>query len=146
MNPACPQTITWTLRSSSPTPNSTALSPYSEVYVGRPLSKGKLSFDVHTLIDHNAIKVDNDIFFDQFTLGAWNDSPKATHLPVKLAVNLLKDRNGRITLDIPVSGQLNDPKFSVWPLRFWLRWKITCYSRRRPLRSPSCSARPLAVW
>ena len=93
----------------------TPLSPYSEVYVGRPLEKGKLSFDVHTLIDHNAIKVDNNVFFDQFTLGAWNDSPKATHLPVKLAINLLKDRNGRINLDIPVSGQLNDPKFSVWP-------------------------------
>ncbi len=93
----------------------TPLSPYSEVYVGRPLEKGKLSLAVHTLIDNNQLKVDNDIFFDQFTLGAWNDSARATHLPVKLAVNILKDRNGRIQIDIPVSGRVDDPKFSVWP-------------------------------
>jgi Domain of Unknown Function (DUF748) len=94
----------------------TPLSPYSEKYVGRPLSKGKLSFDVHTLIDHNLLKVENGFFIDQFTLGAWNDSPDATHLPVKLAVALLKDRNGRIQLDIPVSGRLDDPKFRVGPV------------------------------
>ena len=32
---------------------------------------------------------------------------------MKLAVALLKDRDGKIELDIPVSGDLNDPKFSV---------------------------------
>ena len=94
----------------------TPLSPYSEVYVGRPLSKGKLSFYVHTQIDHNLLKLDDSFFVDQLTLGAWNDSPAATHLPVKLAVALLKDRNGRISLDVPVSGRLDDPKFRVGPV------------------------------
>jgi hypothetical protein len=42
------------------------------------------------------------------------ESPKATKLPVKLAVALLKDRRGEIKLDIPVNGSLDDPKFSVW--------------------------------
>jgi hypothetical protein len=41
------------------------------------------------------------------------DSPDATSLPVKLAVALLKDRNGQIRLDIPVTGSLDDPQFSV---------------------------------
>jgi hypothetical protein len=35
-------------------------------------------------------------------------------LPVKLAVALLKDRKGEIKLDLPVTGSLDDPKFSVW--------------------------------
>ena len=39
---------------------------------------------------------------------------KATKLPVKLAVALLKDRKGEIKLDLPVTGSLDDPKFSVW--------------------------------
>jgi len=40
-------------------------------------------------------------------------SPDATKLPVRLAVALLKDRNGEIHLDLPVTGSMDDPKFSV---------------------------------
>jgi len=47
-------------------------------------------------------------------LGDRVESPHATKLPVKLAIALLKDRNGQIKLDIPVSGSLDDPKFSIW--------------------------------
>jgi hypothetical protein len=41
-------------------------------------------------------------------------SPDATSLPVKLALSLLKDRNGAIMLDLPMSGSLDDPQFSIW--------------------------------
>jgi hypothetical protein len=44
------------------------------------------------------------------------ESPKATKLPVKLAIALLKDRKGEIKLDIPVTGSLDDPKFNVWAI------------------------------
>ena len=53
---------------------------------------------------------------DQLTLGAIERQSDATHPPVKLAIALLKDRNGRIQLDIPVTGRLDDPKFRVWPV------------------------------
>jgi len=42
------------------------------------------------------------------------DSPTATSLPVRLGVALLKDRNGEIHLDLPVTGSIDDPKFSIW--------------------------------
>src|SRR6185369_5536463 len=42
--------------------------------------------------------------------------PDATKLPVKLGVALLKDRNGRIEFDVPVTGRLDDPKFAVGPI------------------------------
>ena len=42
------------------------------------------------------------------------ESDKATNLPVRLAVALLKDRKGEIHLDLPVTGRTDDPKFSVW--------------------------------
>ena len=37
-------------------------------------------------------------------------------LPVKLAVALLADRNGVIDIDLPISGSLNDPQFSLGPI------------------------------
>ncbi|MEO7127283.1 MAG: hypothetical protein ABI040_00205, partial [Rhodoferax sp.] len=39
-------------------------------------------------------------------------------LPVKLAVALLADRDGVINLDLPISGSLNDPQFSLGPIIF----------------------------
>lgn len=89
-------------------------SPYSAKYVGYTIQKGKLSFDLSYLIDKGKLDSQNVIFLDQFNLGTPVKSPDATSLPVKLAIALLKDRNGQIKLDIPVSGSLDDPHFSVW--------------------------------
>jgi len=88
--------------------------PYSGKFVGYTIEKGKLSFDLKYLIVKRKLESQNQIFFDQFTFGEKVDSPQATKLPVKLAVALLKDRKGEIKLDLPVTGSLDDPKFSVW--------------------------------
>src|SRR5207248_1899921 len=53
----------------------------------------------------------NVVILDHFTLGEKVESPNATKLPVRLAVALLKDRNGRILLDVPIDGNLDDPEF-----------------------------------
>ena len=91
----------------------TPFTPYAEKYAGHPLNKGKLSFDLSYKIQNRKLEATNIIALDQFTLGARNNSTNATKLPVKLGVALLKDRNGRIDLDLPVSGSLDDPKFSI---------------------------------
>ncbi len=94
----------------------TAFTPYAEKYVGRPLQKGKFSMGVHYLVDGKKLKAENFFYVDQLTLGPKNDSTNATKLPVKLAVALLKDENGRIQLDVPLAGQTDDPKFKVGPV------------------------------
>jgi len=91
-----------------------AMTPYSGKYAGYTIEKGKLSFDLKYLIDKRKLDSTNLIFLDQFTFGDRVESPTATKLPVKLAIALLKDRSGEIKLDIPVSGSLDDPKFSIW--------------------------------
>jgi hypothetical protein len=53
---------------------------------------------------------------DQLELGDRVDSPDAVHVPLKLAVALLRDRNGVIDLDLPMTGSLDDPKFRIGPL------------------------------
>ena len=91
----------------------TTVSPYAGHYAGYTVQKGKLSFQLEYLIVKNKLDAKNSVFLDQFTFGDPVESPEATKLPVRLAVSLLKDRKGEIALDIPVSGELNDPKFSV---------------------------------
>jgi uncharacterized protein involved in outer membrane biogenesis len=90
------------------------LSPYSGKYVGYTIDKGQLSFDLKYLIVQKKLESQNRILLDQFTFGDKVESPDATKLPVRLAISLLKDRKGQIKLDIPVTGNIDDPKFSVW--------------------------------
>lgn len=90
------------------------VTPYSGKYIGYEIQKGKLSFDLKYLIDRRKLDSTNVVFIDQLNLGDKVDSPDATKLPVALAVSLLKDRHGQIKLDIPVTGSLDDPEFSVW--------------------------------
>ncbi|MDA8125686.1 MAG: DUF748 domain-containing protein, partial [Deltaproteobacteria bacterium] len=90
------------------------VTPYSGKYIGYTIRKGKLSFDLRYLINRKKLESQNNFFIDQFTLGDRVESPQATKLPVSLAISLLKDRNDQIKLDIPVSGSLDDPEFSVW--------------------------------
>ena len=90
-----------------------ALTPYSGTYLGYVIDKGKLYLDLNYHIEHQDIKASNKIMIDQFTFGDSVKSDQATSLPVSLAIALLKDRRGEIHLDLPVSGNLDDPSFSI---------------------------------
>jgi uncharacterized protein involved in outer membrane biogenesis len=90
------------------------LSPYSGRFAGYGIQKGKLTLNLKYHIEKGKLDSENKVFLDQFTFGDTVDSPDATKLPVRLAVALLKDRRGEIHLDLPVTGSLDDPKFSVW--------------------------------
>ncbi len=89
------------------------MTPYAGKYLGYAIQKGKLSLSLRYLIVKKKLEATNKVFIDQFTLGERVDSPDATKLPVSLAVALLKNRQGEIDLDVPVSGNIDDPKFSV---------------------------------
>jgi len=91
----------------------TAASPYSGRYVGRTISQGKLSVKTAYHIENRKLKADHDIMIDQFNFGEDVDSPDDMNLPVDLAVALLKDRRGEIHIDLPVSGDMDDPEFSI---------------------------------
>lgn len=90
------------------------LSPYAGKYAGYAIQRGKLSMDVAYKIDPDGrLEASNRVILNQLTFGDRIESPQATRLPVRLAIALLKDRNGVINLNLPVSGSLNDPQFSV---------------------------------
>ena len=85
--------------------------PYCRKYVGYELSKGKLSFDLKYKVSQKVLEAENKVVVDQLTFGEKTNSPDATSLPVPFAVALLQDRNGRIEIDLPIRGDLNDPDF-----------------------------------
>jgi uncharacterized protein involved in outer membrane biogenesis len=88
--------------------------PYTGRYLGYTVEKGKLFLDLNYRVENKELNASNKVFLDQFTFGSSVESVDAVNLPVKLAVALLKDRNGEIYLDVPVSGQTDDPEFSLW--------------------------------
>jgi uncharacterized protein involved in outer membrane biogenesis len=91
------------------------LSPYSGKYAGYAIERGKLSVDVAYRIDADGkLEARNQIVLNQLTFGDKVDSPEATKLPVRFALALLTDRNGVIDINLPVSGSINDPQFSVF--------------------------------
>jgi hypothetical protein len=85
--------------------------PYCRKYVGYDLSKGKLSFDLKYKVSQKVLEAENKVVVDQLTFGEKTNSPDATSVPVPFAVALLQDRNGRIEIDLPIRGDLNDPDF-----------------------------------
>lgn len=94
------------------------VTPYTGTFLGYTVEKGKLFLDLKYHIEKKELNSDNKIFIDQFTFGNKVESDKATNLPVKLGLALLKDRKGEIHLDVPVTGRTDDPKFSIWKLVF----------------------------
>lgn len=89
----------------------TAEGPYSRKYVGYELSKGKLSFDLKYKVSQKSLEAENKVLVDQLTFGEKTNSPDATSIPVPFVVALLQDRQGRIEIDLPIRGDLNDPDF-----------------------------------
>jgi len=93
--------------------NLSPLTPYSGKYLGHVIDKGKLVLNLNYKIDKKKLISRNKIFIDQLTLGDEVDSPDAIKLPVKLGIALLQNRKGEIDLDVPVTGKIDDPEFSV---------------------------------
>ncbi|HTT76676.1 MAG TPA: DUF748 domain-containing protein, partial [Candidatus Binataceae bacterium] len=89
------------------------LSAYSTKYTGYPIVTGTLTLNVHYMMQQNNLTAQNHILLDQLTFGDKVTTPGAGNLPVRLAVAILKNSKGQINLDIPVSGSLSDPQFSI---------------------------------
>ncbi|RLA20704.1 MAG: hypothetical protein DRQ56_02565 [Gammaproteobacteria bacterium] len=89
------------------------LTPYSGTYAGHAIDRGILNLKLHYLLDGNQLKGDNSAVIEQLKLGQKIDSEKAVELPLQLAIALLTDMNGVIDMDVPVSGDLEDPEFGL---------------------------------
>jgi len=101
-----------------------AFSPYAAAYVAFPINGGKLNLELVYSLNQHELRGENNLLFKQFKLGDKTPSPDAVDLPLKLAVTLLSDLNGEMKINLPVSGNLNDPEFSYGGLVFKAIFKM----------------------
>ncbi len=86
-------------------------SPYTATFAGRTIESGRLWLDLVYRINAEKLSGENKIVIQNLALGERVEAPNAADWPLDLALALLKDSKGRISLEIPVSGDVGDPQF-----------------------------------
>jgi len=111
------------------------LSPYSGKFAGRLIKSGKFSADLSYRIKEYKMQGENKIVIDNLTLGDKVEDPDAANLPLDLAIALLKDANGRIDVGLPVTGDLDDPQFSIGSLVWKMFTNLITKATTAPFRA-----------
>lgn len=91
----------------------TSLTPFTGLYLGYQVEKGQLGVDTGVKIEKNRLESKSDIRADQFYLGEKVESDEAVKVPIKLGLSVLRSPAGEIHLPVKMSGDLDDPSFSV---------------------------------
>ncbi len=89
------------------------ISSYMVQFAGYKVEKGKMSLELNYKVANKQLTASNSILIDQLELGEKVENPNAVSLPLELAVALMKDSDGKIKIDVPISGSLEDPQFSI---------------------------------
>ena len=90
------------------------LNIYSSYYTGHSILTGDMFYFSDTKITGGKLESENHLLIKNVAVE--NIKGGIFAIPLKLAVWLLKDRNGDIELDIPVRGDLDDPTVDAWAL------------------------------
>ncbi len=89
-------------------------SPYSIQFFGYPLENGTLSFNSQNIITDRNLKGINKLEIAEPKAGdkLKGFEPEIKHVPLKLGLYLLTDKENKLKVDLPVAGSLDDPEFS----------------------------------
>lgn len=97
----------------------TTVSPYSVHYLAHPISDGVMSFADNSTIVNNYITSENKIdIYNCVVEKKIKGAEKEFNIPLRAAVYILSDRNGKIAFDLPVKGDLKSPEFSYGKIIF----------------------------
>jgi hypothetical protein len=115
--------------------NLVALSPFSEYYVGAPMTQGTLNYNLDLTMTSTEMVNDNAFDIRELEFGKKIESDSAYKLPIKLALILLKDKNDNIQFEIPVTGNPSDPEFRMLPVIWQTTKKFFAKAASQPFRA-----------
>ncbi len=99
----------------------TDFSPYSEDATGFPITDGRMSFQTENKIVNNHLNSHLLInMFDTEVGDKRKDVETDVNVPLKLGLVVLEDTKGRINIDVPAEGDIDDPEFRYSKLV----WKV----------------------
>lgn len=97
----------------------TEFTPYTLGYFAYPVTRGNASFRSFTSIKSGNIDSKNSLNVYKIEVDKKNKEYKPEYnIPMKTALYILKDKNDKIAIDLPVSGNIKDPKFSYKKIIF----------------------------
>jgi flagellar motor protein MotB len=85
-----------------------AATPYAGVHLGLEIDRGSLTVKSRARVEQGKLSAENRIRVDQLTFGKAVKSDRATILPVRLLVDIMRNKDGDIVLDLPVSAKTDD--------------------------------------
>ncbi|MEL7399087.1 MAG: hypothetical protein AAFN68_00800, partial [Pseudomonadota bacterium] len=95
-----------------------AVSPYVERALQYKIQRGQLNNTLEIVIEENQLDIDSELILEKFYLEDLKpeelaEGEKAQTIPVATAMNLLRDGDDRITIKLPITGDVADPSFSL---------------------------------
>ena len=95
-----------------------SLSDYASRFIGYRIDSGLLDIEYVATLKDRELDVEINTLLEKFELGALQDHEQhelnaELGIPLPLALNLLRDSDNNISLDLPVKGSIDDPQFSV---------------------------------
>ena len=95
-----------------------SLSPYAVTYMGYDLRRGRLDSDSQINIDKDTLDINNHLLIsklhiveaDAETASAFSQQ---LAMPLDAAIGMLRDGDGNMAFDLPITGNLAEPEFSL---------------------------------
>ncbi len=94
------------------------VSPYTEAYLGYHLTRGQYDHNFELTIKNDDILLDNQLFLRQLKLkpvDSDKEQPmeKKMDVPLGFALDMLRDSDDNIALDVPIKGRMDEPDINI---------------------------------
>jgi hypothetical protein len=92
----------------------TVFNPYVITYTSFPLDRGTLELNGSWKVRNGRIKSDNHLLINDPRLAIRLKRRESKRLPVPLLLAFIRERDNFIDYEIPITGDLKNPKFNLW--------------------------------
>lgn len=89
------------------------ISPYAASAIGYELTQGRFTALMEFKTEGGKVEGDNELIFNELEVKPVPDAESKLSVPLETGLAMLRDKEGRIKLNVPVSGDIDNPNFSA---------------------------------